>query len=64
MDLLANVSAFFLAGITAEPGGCFTVTPKEMEALLADVIKRTEIKRHVTWWQCVITRAAMLFANA
>ena len=45
MDLLASVSAEFLAGITAEPGGCFTVSPKEMEILLADVEKQTEIKR-------------------
>ena len=45
MDLLAHVSHDFLASVTSEPGGCFSVQPKEMSNLLAKVQKESEIKR-------------------
>ena len=47
MDLLANVSHEFLATVTQEPGGCFTVQSSEMTNLLANVAKESEIRRLV-----------------
>jgi hypothetical protein len=45
MDLLAHVSHDFLATVTDEPGGCFTVSPDEMKNLLEKVEKKSDIIR-------------------
>ncbi|EFJ42029.1 hypothetical protein VOLCADRAFT_119562 [Volvox carteri f. nagariensis] len=45
MDILANVSAEWLATLTAEPGGCLPVPPDTMEQLLADASTQSELVR-------------------
>ncbi|GAX77562.1 hypothetical protein CEUSTIGMA_g5006.t1 [Chlamydomonas eustigma] len=45
MDLLAHVSHDFLATVTDEPGGCFTVAPDEMKNLLEKVGKKSDVIR-------------------
>ncbi|KXZ43676.1 hypothetical protein GPECTOR_83g288 [Gonium pectorale] len=45
MDILANVSAEWLATVTPEPGGCLPIPPDAMERLIADASQQSELKR-------------------